>query len=232
MKSFKLIVSVALVLASAIGCVRSESLGKPAPFEQRSVDACLAVVVDLSGSFHGSLDERAYALFNDLSQQFFADTMGTESRFVLAQLSASDDIVLFEGTPRDLRQRFRSPGELSEFLKSNADPAGSQVYESVRRTIDYVSAINGVDEQTRIMTVIFSDMRESESDQQLRREQGYQMLDALRRYRETGGGLAMYFVGKEQTSVWDRILKEAGFERGHYIIENELTESPQLPRMD
>ena len=58
------------------------------------------------------------------------------------------------------------------------------------------------------------------------------MVDALTTYRAAGGGLAFYFVATDETARWQRILTEAGFEPGHYVIENELTQSPQLPRFE
>lgn len=216
-------------LVAAAGCVESQRTGAHRPFEAVEHDAVLAIVVDQSGSFAGYWDDKAHRLFLELMDQFFTEGAGEESRVVLAQLSGSDEVVLFEGSPAELRERFRTPEDLNAHLRRSADPGASQVYRATDRVLRYVSAMPGVTDQTRLMTVMLSDLVETGVD---RHREGAKMLAALTRYREQGGGLALYYVAKEETPRWREILGRAGFEPGSYVIEGELVARPQLPSFD
>lgn len=220
------------MLASATGCVESQSVGTVKPFENSELEACLTIVVDMSGSFAGSWEQRAYPLFLELSDQFFTENAGGESRIVLCQLSGKREVVLFEGSPADLRSRFRSPKELNQFLVEHSDPSDSPVYEATDRALNYVSSMSGITDQTRVLTVILSDMADAEHDNQLRRTTGHKMLASLKSYQERGGALALYFVSPTETARWQKILHRAGFASDSYVIESQLVASPQLPRFD
>ncbi|QDV81382.1 hypothetical protein [Planctomycetes bacterium TBK1r] len=213
------------------GCVKTESIEQPPPFEHRELDACLAYVVDQSGSFNQIWENGGYDLFLRISDQFFVDSMGGETKLVIAQLSGKSavNVVLFEGRPTDLRNRFQSPEDLARFLKEKSDPSGSQVFEATRRVTDYVMAMPDVTEQTKLMTVFFSDMVDTEHDAGERSAVGHRMLSSLTKYRELGGALAMYYVSPQETPRWRRICAEAGFERGRFVIESTLVENPVLP---
>ncbi|MDA8746499.1 hypothetical protein N9N28_17890, partial [Rubripirellula amarantea] len=137
-----------------------------------------------------------------------------------------------DGKPSDLRRRFKSPEELSQFLKDHSDPSHSHVFDSTTHTLDYIGSLSGVTERTRLLTVILSDMLDSQRDQSARIQSGRRMMESLSKYQQAGGGLALYFVDTDETSRWQKILSESGFEPGHYVIENELTQSPQLPRFE
>ncbi len=224
---------IAVICGIAVsGCIESQSVEQTGHFENRELDACLAIVVDMSGSFAESWDDRAYKLFLNLSEQYFTESMGSDAKLVICQLSGSDQVVLFEGQPDDLRNRFSGPAEFNEFLKEKSDPSSSKVFDATRRSVDYVGSISGVSENTRLLTVILSDMWDSEFNQVTRANSRKELMQSLTSYRQKGGGLALYFVAEEQIVVWQNILSEAGFEPGHYIIENELVASPQLPRFD
>jgi len=214
------------------GCVKSDSIRTASPFEERRLDGCLAILIDTSGSFANYWDDRAYKLFLELSESYFVESRGGDNRLVIAALSGSDRVVLFEGRPSELQNRFSSPRELSDFLLQQSDANSSRVYEAMESTLGFVRSIPGVTDQTRLMTVVLSDMRDSESDQTARKAKGYRMLKELKQYREAGGALALYFVANEQTPRWRKILDEAGFEPGQFVIENELTSTPRLPQFN
>jgi len=214
------------------GCIPSKPAANYRPFESDQLDACLAIMVDMSGSFSDSWDDRAYPLFLELTDQFFTEGAGDESRIVIGQLSAAEKVVLFEGRHGDLRAKFDSPEALSQFLKENSDPSSSPVFQATERVVDYVSSMPGVTVDTRLMTVILSDMADNQPDLTQRREAGEQMLSSLTRYQEMGGGLALYYVALDQTTRWRKILAAAGFSSGSYVIENTLVNRPQLPRFD
>lgn len=202
------------------------------PFEVEDLESCLTVIVDLSGSFASELDIRAYPLLMDLCDSFFTEGAGTESRIVICQLSGQDKAVLFEGRPGELRSSFNSPQQLADFLHRKSDPSSSQVYKATGKALSYVTSMPRVSANTRLMTVILSDMIDSESSDPTRSKHGNRMLSALKRYRELGGGLALYYVSEDETSRWSKILDKAGFQPGSYVIESTLVARPQLPRFD
>lgn len=229
---FFLVLGVIVLLAALSGCVPSTDDHRVAHFESHELDSCLAIVVDLSGSFSANWDDRAYQLFVSLMDQFFSEGTGGEARIVIGQLSGSDEVVLFEGRPADLQAKFASPAALNDFLEEHSNPGGSPVYAATDRALDYVLSMPGVTGETRLLTVVLSDMADSEPDAAARRQSGHQMLATLKRYRERGGGLALYFVSPEEMPRWNRILDMAQFEPGSYVIESTLVAEPQLPQFD
>jgi hypothetical protein len=211
------------------GCIESQSTTNPAPFEEQELDAALAIVCDMSGSFNSTWDDKAYPLFLDISDRFFQGAMGTKSRLVISQLSGGDQVLLFEGTPNDLRRQFRNPQELGQFLKEKADPSSSRVYESTHRTLDYVGTLPGVGPDTRLLTVILSDMLDSGPDSSSSQAAEQQLKDSLHRYQARGGAVALYYVAESERGRWTDYLQEAGFSTGRFRIESDLTSSPVLP---
>jgi len=201
-------------------------------FEDTKVESLLAIIVDMSGSFADSWEGRAHRLFLNLMDKFFKEGAGAESRVVLGQLSANNRVVLFEGAPSELRGKFPTPESLNSFLRANSDPNGSPVFEATGRTLDYLNGMSGVDDSTRKLTVILSDLADSEPDPERRRTTGNAMLTSLKRYQQSGGALGLYFVAPEETSRWRVILDQANFEPGQAVIETSIRENPPLPSFD
>lgn len=221
-----------LLIVSLTACVRSDSIEQRTAFEVEPLDACVAIVVDMSGSFSESWGDRAYRAFREISDQFFTESMGSNSRLVLAQMSNNSEFLLWEGQPSELRARFPSPEAFNQFLRERSDPQGSPVYDATRSAVNYVSTLHGVAPETRLLTVMLSDLVDSRSDADEQKASGYRMLEALKSYQQLGGGLALYFVDQNETSRWQRILDEAGFEPGQYVIQSSLVDRPTLPRLD
>ena len=232
-KNYRTKSSILLLLCCAcLGCVESQTSTRSQPFKPKQLDACLAIVVDMSGSFSGNWNDKAYKLFLQLMDQFFTDGGGEESRIVIGQLSGNEEVVLFEGRPNELRQKFRSPEELNRFLETNSVADASPVYQATGRAIDYISSMSGITEETKLVTVVLSDMIESETDLMKRSRAGKKMVESLSRYEAMGGGIALYYVDPKETERWSEILDRAGFEPGSYVIESTLVAHPQLPQFD
>ncbi len=232
LQSYKALTLLLALSCMTLGCVESQQVSQSQPFETKELEACLAIVVDMSGSFSGNWDDKAYKLFLQLMDQYFTDGAGDESRIVIGQLSGNTDVILFEGRPNELRQKFRSPEELNQFLETNSTPDQSPVYQSTARAIDYVSSMPGITEKTKLVTVVLSDMIESEANRVKRSSAGTKMVESLKKYQAMGGGIALYYVAPEETQRWSEILDRAGFESGTYVIESTLVAHPQLPRFD
>lgn len=227
---FRPIILGGLCYVSAMaGCVPVSHIETASPFDRKELDACLAFVIDQSGSFDQLWSESGHDLFVNVSGRFFDETVGTETRLVIAQLSAADNVVLFEGTPGDLRQRFRTPEELAQFLQESSDSSASNVYRAVQRVTDYLTAMPDVGENTRLMTVVISDLLDSESSSAARSKAGSEMIRSLSRYQEQGGTLALYCVAPKEMSRWRQVLDLSGFSKEEFVIESTLVQSPALP---
>jgi hypothetical protein len=228
-----ILATTAAVALIAAGCVESQPRDRTQMFKSDSLDACLVVSVDLSGSFANEFADRAYPLLIDLMDRFFTASMGDDCKIVLSQMSEEiDRVVLFDGTPAELRRRFANPDELSKFLLENSKPNRSPIFEATGKTLGYINAIPNVDAETRLLTVLISDMKDSETDRAQRSATGHRMLTQLQTYQETGGALALYFVDLSETWRWQEIITRAGFKEGQFLIANDLVESAPLPEFD
>ncbi|WP_236623629.1 hypothetical protein [Rhodopirellula baltica] len=222
------ILSLSILLAIS-GCVKKTNSAQRPVFATRSLDACLVISIDLSGSFADDFGERAYPMVLGLVESFSEQNMGGDCKIVLSQMSGHDQVLLFEGSPDELRHRFGSPEAMAKFLLEHSSPSRSPVYVATRETIDYVNAMPDVTEQTRTVTVLLSDLVDSEQHQPTKSREGFRMLDALTRYRESGGNLALYYVAQNEVPRWNEIVERAGFEPGQFAIHNDLTSSPNMP---
>lgn len=213
------------------GCVKSVDQSQSAPFEKKEYDAILSIVIDQSSSFDAEWTARAYTFFLKLMDQYFRETSGSNVKVILSQMSGSDKVVVFDGTPNELRAKFKSPDDLHVYLRDFADPSGTRVYYSVKKTVDYMKSRQGITDETKMLAVVLSDLRDTERDLEVRNRIGNSMIESLSAYREKNGAVALYYADPERNALWEMIFSKAGFEPGFYVIENTLTENPQLPSL-
>lgn len=215
----------------SIACEQRESTTAPAPFAGADHEYVLAFVLDMSGSFAERMQEddgRAYQFFQQVAERFFMNRIGANDRVVIAQLSADERTLLWEGTPGSLMQRFPGPTEFSEFLLTHSHPGGSHVYSAMAETLDYLMAMPGVSPtDTRVLTVVLSDMRSEGEDEQEGRSE---VLASLKEYGKLNGALGLYWVGQERLLEWQQLLTESGVQ--HFHIESEIVDSPLLPEFE
>lgn len=228
---------IAFILAVSlliVGCAEKVQRTAKPMFDTKPLDACLVINVDLSSSFSRDFGERAFPLMMKIVGEYFRSQTGNDCKVVLAQTSASseDETVLFEGSPRQLRQRFADPDALSAFLMSKSDPSRSPIIEAMTTAVGYANAMPDVGDETQMLTVMISDMIESEPDPAKRIAAGRRLSSALKTYQAGGGGLALYYVDVDETPRWTELLDRCGFARGQYVIANELSDVPPMPRMD
>lgn len=222
------IVSVISILF-LVGCIESDETGSAPMFQETELDAVLAISADFSGSFSELMDQRGHELFMNLMSQFVSEEIGSESRIVLGQISGGGETVLFEGKPADLRKKFGTPERLRDFLRGRTTPTSSRVLESTSDILDHVCNMHGVTSNTRILTVILSDCRDSEKDIARKEELTARATSSLERYEELGGCFAIYFCARSEIENWASVLQSCGFDQGRFIIEAEIAESPRLP---
>lgn len=218
----------------AIGCFKPQNAKHFTPFETEELDACLAITIDLSGSFSRDwqADGKAYRLFSNLINQFFSDGTGTDSRLIIGQISDSGDMLLFDGSATEFMRKFDSPETFNQFLASNSDPAGSKVYESFSQVLRYVNSIPEVGASTRMMLVSLSDLLDNDANFSDWDDVSNALETPLSEFASRGGGIAMYFVDRNEKPKWRTLLQSSGFKPGTFAIETGLVESPQLPSFD
>lgn len=215
------------------GCIKSDSLQEDvAPFETKGLDRALVIVIDMSGSFVQHWETKAYPMFIDLADQFFTEGIGMDTRLVICQLSNSEQVVLFEGSPQAFRKEFQSSAKFSTFLKSNSDASGSRVYHATNRALNYVNHMSGVDDETKLLTVFLSDMIDSNTDFTTREKAKAEVISSMQEYNKRGGAIALYYVDHNQVPTWQSITHDADFPAGYSLIESDLSASPQLPKFE
>ncbi len=228
---YQKIILVVALLVPLTGCVKSVDQGSSAPFESKEYDAILSIVIDQSSSFDAQWTAKAYTFFLKLMDQYFRETAGSDVKVILSQMSGSDQVVVFDGTPNELRAKFKSPDDLHVYLSDFADPSSTRVYHAIKKTVDYMKSRQGITDNTKMLTVVLSDLRDTEHDLKERNKIGNGMIASLSVYREMNGAVALYYADPERNSHWQSIFKKAGFEPGYYVIENRLSENPQLPKL-
>ncbi|WP_436717733.1 hypothetical protein U8335_13700 [Roseiconus lacunae] len=219
-------------LALVPGCIAKTQPAQHSAFGKTSIEACLAIAFDLSGSFVNELASKAFPMVLRLIDAFDNHAMGSDAGLiVLSQISGNDQAVLFEGSASQLQAEFPSPEAMEAFLRDRAKPDRSPIYTATRQTIDYVNSIAGIGPETKLLTVLCSDLRDSESDRQARSREGYRMLDSLKVYQQKGGAIACYFVDPQEVRRWQRVFELAEFRDEQFLIATELRRDPPLPRL-
>jgi len=178
------------------GCEPYVETGEPVePLKLKNREYLLAVALDTSGSFIDQMfgsDGRAYRFADKASDRLFRDRMGTDDRVLLAQLSANQQPLLWEGTPRSLRKKFGSSGKLRDFILQHSDPYGSRLYGGVTQVLNYIQSLPGVNEgETKVCILVLSDMMDNSATQA---EDKAQMIAAMARIKEVKGNIGFYFV--------------------------------------
>jgi len=222
------LLTIAILLFS--GCQKRTAVSAPEPFAAADAEYVLAVVLDMSGSFAEEMvsdDARAYHFFMALTEKFFRQRIGANDRILITQLSANDRTLLWEGSPGAIKRRFPDSKAFARFLSENSDPGGSRVYSALADTLQYVSSRPGVTDNTVVLTVVLSDLVNytdgDEDDERAR------LHDSLKRYREKGGHLALYYVDQTVQPEWNQILTDAGFPAR---LWGKIVEDPALPEFD
>ncbi|TWT51735.1 hypothetical protein KOR42_34220 [Thalassoglobus neptunius] len=186
------------------------------------------ILMDLSGSFTEKManDGEAYQFALNVIDQYFRSQSGTNDNIVLAQISGTRRSLLWEGSPRQLRETFPSADSFREFLLSNADPRGSLVHEGMRNAIDYLThhSVYGTS-NAKTVTLVLSDMDDTsfgDSEERLNK--------SLVANAHNQGAIGIYFCNQLTVEDWKQRLASAGYI--NYVVESEIVGKPQLPKFE
>ncbi|XZE53971.1 hypothetical protein SH139x_005748 [Planctomycetaceae bacterium SH139] len=220
------------LLLTSIGCIRKVASDTMPIGDGVALDSCLAIALDLSHGFQGKEGERTFPLTLELIEEYSSVTQGARGKIVLSQISGYDQIVLFEGSPDALKQKFSSPDELKRFLLENSQAGETPVFEATGKTFRYINQMRDVGPRTHQVVVIIGTMKDSETDRSERSLKGHRMFGALKQYHEKGGNLALYLVHEDEVWRWQRIFELAEMDSSRYLISNRFQFEPELPRFD
>lgn len=220
---------LALVVGAA-GCGKRRESSESTFGNEAESEYVLTVVVDLSGSFSELMAEegRAYEFLLQVIDRYFRDRIGLNDKLIIAQISANERALLWEGTPTQLRRDFATPEAFRDMLRAKADPRASRVHDALCSAIDYVTgdpAVSGGRAKSAIF--VLSDMVEYSADPDASEQR---MVRALRNYGKCGGVFGVYYCDQLAVHDWQQRLKEAGIREFH--VESEIVGNPSLPSFD
>jgi hypothetical protein len=163
-----------------------------------------------------------------LVERFFRDRIGSNDKIVIAQVSGAEKSLLWDGSPRALRQEFPNAEAFRDFLLAGSNPAGSRVHDGIADTVDYIMDYPGVaNGQTKSALFVMSDMDDNFPEAEASKAR---LLRSLAVYSSRGGVVGFYWVNQTLVSVWRKGLAEAGF--GRAVVESEIAAEPLIPTFD
>src|SRR5260221_7457613 len=159
------IMLVALLAAAGLtltGCEQVSREETGSVLNAQDPEFVLCVAIDLSGSFAEMMSEgngRAYRFLLSAIDRYFRGTVGDNVRIIIAQLSATDRPLLWDGTPRTLRKQFPDAQSFRQFLIKNSNPNGSRLHDGIRDELTYLMSLPGVASgKTKSCLLVLSDM--------------------------------------------------------------------------
>ena len=223
------VLTVLACLLILVGCSRRPEGVEPVLIEDDS-EFVLTILLDLSGSFESLMadDGKAYEFALQVLDRYFRDQLGTNSKIIIAQISNTDRSLLWQGTPRELRQQFPTAKAFRDFLRGKYDPNGSRVYDAVAQTVNYVLNDPNVSSgKSKSAMFVLSDMLDSTSDSEQSKQRA---LQALADYGQRGGTLGLYYVDQLLVEEWRQHARDAGIRQ--CCVQADIVGRPQLPNFE
>jgi hypothetical protein len=185
----------------------------------------------MSGSYSEQMrtdSGKAYRFLMRVVDAFFRDRIGSNDRIVITQISSVDRAMLWDGSPRALREEFPSPDAFRDFLLAHSNPNGSRVHDSIADALDYMMDRPGVAQKTtKSAVIVLSDMQENfpEPERSMAR-----LTQALASYGRLGGVVGLYWVDQTLVPGWRKRLQSAGLRS--WVVESDIVASPTLPNFE
>ena len=225
---FRKYLTVSLCLLLVAGCEQRRDT-KSVAAAQDDAEYVIAVLVDLSGSFFDKMTEggQAHDFMVQLLDKYFRDRIGTNDQIILAQISGTPDrSLLWQGTPMELRKEFPNSRAFCDFLRSKADPRGSEVHNALAQTVEQVmSQPNVLNRKAKSAVFAMTDMFDTGRQSLVTRRRAVKVLSE---YGKLGGVVHLYFVDQTLIPVWQRELATTGLE---FSVVSEIRR-PKLPSFE
>ena len=220
---------ILLCLLTFAGCGERRESKEANLFPHSDAQYVVVIVMDLSGSFsHAMANEgKAHKFSVQVIDRYFRRRDALNDRIVLAQISGTEQSLMWEGTPLKLRKDFPSAESFRDFLLEKADGGGSLVDQGVANAIDYVSSHERFTSgNTKSVTLILSDMEDTGGDPGSEQK----LNQSLAAYGRQNGSVGIYFCGQLGVARWKDRLAQSGIR--NYVVESEIVGEPNLPSFE
>jgi hypothetical protein len=191
----------------------------------------LAIVLDLSGSFqHMMLDNgEAWKFTLYCVDAYFKSRIGDEAdEVILCQISGEGKSLLWQGSPRRLRQQFPTAQKFRDYLTSKSNPSGSLVHAGVSRALKYVMSQPAVSSgQAKSAVFVLSDFLDNAPDSEATENE---LMNDFTTYLRTGGQLGLYYIDQDKYFHWREKFNKAGFNM--VPVEMDIHGRPPLPNFE
>lgn len=213
------------------GCTKhTEQDNQQISLGREDADFMVLIAVDMSGSFADLMtrDGKGYEFTMRVADRYFRNSIGTNNRMIIAQLSGANRALLWDGTPVQLRQDFPSADEFRQFLLKKSHPAGSRIYDGIADAFDYVLSDTSVASgKTRTAVFVLSDFDDNFPD---RAKSEQRVAESLKAFAKTNGVVGFYFLEHPRVPEWRDHLRKSGIKQ--WVCESEIVAYPPLPSFE
>jgi hypothetical protein len=192
----------------------------------------LTIALDLSGSFEELMaeDGKAWAFVCQVLDKYFRDRLGHSDKLILAQLSGSEQSLLWRGTPLELRQEFPSAAAFRDWLVAHTDPHGSRIYDGITQAVEYTLADPVMSSgKGKAAVFILSDLCDTGPNQKEKRKR---VIKSLAEVARRDGVIGLYYVDVPLVPKWRKVLTDAGVPAANLQIEADIVGRPLLPSFE
>lgn len=215
-----------LLFVSCTACTPVQQ-NEQSVFEEPETEQVIVIAMDLSGSFADLMtkDGLAYRFALATVDRFVREQPGQEGRLIIAQLSATGNALLWEGSPGQLRQDFPNAESFRDFVLASSNPNGSRINEGIANALDYVVNHQAVRSSgAKPALFVLSDMLDNDPDgqAQLKRAEA-----SLQDFADANGVIGLYYVHQQMLIDWRRRIETSGIK--DYRIECGIVTTPSLP---
>ncbi len=133
--------------------------------------------------------------------------------------------MIFQGTPRTLREEYPSEQQFRDFLKSRGNP-DRRINDGIVKSLKYISRTSGVKREGAVpVALIVSNMIDGEPES---KESEERVMESLINFgTKTRGHIAYYFCDQNRMDVIEERMEKAGFTMT--ILECDANGRPPLP---
>lgn len=192
----------------------------------------LSFVLDVSGSFIRELEPggKAYPFLMSAMDRYEKDKLGSNVKVIVSQISGTRRALLWDGTPRELKERFPDARAFMNFVVSKSNPNGSRVHDGVTDSLEYLMSFPGVAQRTvKTACLVLSDFDDNFPDEADTKKR---LIECLGKYAKTGGSIGFYWVDVDRVPFWHGALRDAGFRHDRAVVVADIAHSAPLPNFE
>ena len=168
----------------ALGCVKHQESCSNAPvFADREEQWVFAIVFDTGAPFLSTFSNAgAYEYCVQCCEQFARDRAGYTDSLLLSGIPAGRASPLWEGTMREMKERFPDETAFRDFVRSWPARTEADLYDGLASTLHYLTNIRGVREgKTRLAVLVLATMRQDPKNKEASRQK---VVEALKRFKD------------------------------------------------